>query len=89
MIWPLNLIWRSGRDRQIQQSCESLDRITTTGAHDRAYAKAENDAAARGAIRAVERRLDQSAPLRDILGQVIDLQNDGRFAPSNEPDRRS
>lgn len=89
MIWPLSIIWRSGRDRQLQQTCESLDRVTLCGAEDRAFAKAENEAAAKGAIMAVARRMDQSAPLRDTLKKVIDLQSDGRFASSKEPDRRS
>ena len=89
MIWPISLIWRSGRDRQHQQQSESMDRVIATGAEDRAVAKAENEAAARDAIQAVARRIDQSAPLRETLRKVIDLQRNGRFAPSNEPDRRS
>jgi hypothetical protein len=89
MIWPISLIWRSGRDRQAPQWCESLDRVTAMGAQDRAFAKAKNDAAARGAIRAFERGLQESAPLRKVLSKVIDPQRDGRFAPSNEPERRS
>lgn len=89
MIWPLSLIWRSGRDRQHQQHCESMDRVIQSGAEDRAFAKAENEAAAKGAIQAVARRMDASAPLRETLKKVIDLQRDGRFTPSKEPDRRS
>lgn len=89
MIWPLSIIWRSGRDRQMQQTCESLDRVSVIGAEDRAFAKAENEAAAKGAIQAVARRMDQSAPLRGTLKKVIDLQSDGRFAHFHEPDRRS
>lgn len=89
MIWPFSMIWRNGRDRQHQQHCESMNRVLASDAQDRAFAKAENDAAAKGAIMAVARRIDQSAPLRETLKKVIDLQRDGRFAPSNEPDRRS
>lgn len=88
MIWPISLIWRSGRDRQMEQARASLCRVCETRQSDLAFAKAENDAAAQGAIQAVERRMDQSAKLRDVLGEVIYLQRDGRFAPSNEPDRR-
>lgn len=87
-MWPFKLISRSGRDRQHQQSCESLIRDAQNEVGDLAVAKAKNETAAKEAMQSDARRMNASAPLRKTLKKVIDLQRDGRFTPSNEPNRR-
>lgn len=73
MIWPLNLFF--GKTRQRKQRAESLERVVESSVRQRNAARTENAAAAHSAIQAVENRMRQSVPLRDLLEQVVQRQS--------------
>lgn len=78
MIWPLNKFF--GKTRQRKQIAESLERVVEVSTRQRHAARNENSEAANSAIMAVEKRMRQSVPLRDLLEQVVQRQTDERLA---------
>ncbi len=78
MIWPLSIFF--GKSRQRKQIAESLERVVEVSTRQRDAARTENLEAATGAIQAVERRMKQGVPLRDLLEQVVQRQSDERLA---------
>lgn len=74
MIWPFSR-W-AGKSRDRRQVCESLSRMVERDVEQRHAAKMEHSAAANSVMLAVEHRMIQSSPLRDVLANVVERQRE-------------
>lgn len=75
----------SGRGRQRQQREESMSRLTEASMQGLTKARIENEQASRAVKVAVDRRFEQSEPLRRVLSDLLArVGRDERFSPRKD-----